>query len=282
MLRNLLKYELKATARLFLPIYLVMTALAVVTGLLAALGSQVSSIKLRDAVQVCSGIFGVLFGVCCVVLPFVTIYLCMRRFYDNLFKREGYLMHTLPVTPAQLILSKAIAGLLWMAASSVLVALLSSLLVAGSSTFQFLFSGFQFLWQDFSDGGMTVAMLFVAIVSGLGMNLCFLLLLYAALSVASLRPKHHRLIGVGMIIAFCVLHVVTLVLFLFGMSDPVFQFTVSNFFRGPGAPLIATETAAYWTILWTFFAAVMIYLAAFCVLYFVITRCILKNHLNLE
>ena len=114
MLRNLLKYELKATARLFLPIYLVMTALAVVTGLLAALGSQVSSIKLRDAVQVCSGIFGVLFGVCCVVLPFVTIYLCMRRFYDNLFKREGYLMHTLPVTPAQLILSKAIAGLLWM------------------------------------------------------------------------------------------------------------------------------------------------------------------------
>ena len=50
MLRNLLKYELKATARLFLPIYLVMTALAVVTGLLAALGPQVSSIKLRDAV----------------------------------------------------------------------------------------------------------------------------------------------------------------------------------------------------------------------------------------
>ena len=264
MLRNLLKYELKATARLFLPIYLVVTALAVVTGLLTALGPQVSLVKLRDAVWVCSGIFGVLFGVCCVVLPFVTIYLCMRRFYDNLFKREGYLMHTLPVTPAQLLLSKAIAGLLWMVASSVLVALLSSLLVAGGSTLQFLFSGFQFLWQDFSDGGMTVAML------------------YAALSVASLRPKYHRLIGVGMIIAFCVLHVITLVLFLFGMSDPMFQFVVSDFFRGPGAPLIATETAAFWTILWTFFAAVMIYLAAFCVLYFVIARCILKNHLNLE
>ena len=37
----------------------------------------------------------------------------VRRFYSNLLGREGYLMHTLPVTEAQLVGAKLISGTVW-------------------------------------------------------------------------------------------------------------------------------------------------------------------------
>ena len=42
----------------------------------------------------------------------VTIYIAIR-FYRNLYTDEGYLMHTLPVTPRQLILAKLLVAALW-------------------------------------------------------------------------------------------------------------------------------------------------------------------------
>ncbi|NLL78685.1 MAG: hypothetical protein GX234_02550 [Clostridiales bacterium] len=43
---------------------------------------------------------------------FTYVYLAVR-FYKNLYTDEGYLMHTLPVTPRELILSKAITAFCW-------------------------------------------------------------------------------------------------------------------------------------------------------------------------
>ena len=37
----------------------------------------------------------------------------VQRFYGNLLGREGYLMHTLPVTEAQLVGAKLISGTVW-------------------------------------------------------------------------------------------------------------------------------------------------------------------------
>ncbi|HJC57526.1 MAG TPA: hypothetical protein H9700_09195 [Candidatus Eisenbergiella intestinipullorum] len=49
----------------------------------------------------------------------VTIYIAIR-FYKNLYTDEGYLMHTLPVTPRQLILSKLLVAALWVFVLSIL------------------------------------------------------------------------------------------------------------------------------------------------------------------
>lgn len=55
------------------------------------------------------------------------------RFYRNLFTSEGYLMHTLPVTPLQLFHSKLMVGYFWSAINSLLTILAVMLLsfVAG-------------------------------------------------------------------------------------------------------------------------------------------------------
>lgn len=47
----------------------------------------------------------------CITL-LITVYFAVR-FYRNLYTDEGYLMHTLPVTPRQLILSKTLIASLW-------------------------------------------------------------------------------------------------------------------------------------------------------------------------
>ena len=49
----------------------------------------------------------------------VTIYIAIR-FYRNLYTDEGYLMHTLPVTPRQLILAKLLVAALWVFVLSLL------------------------------------------------------------------------------------------------------------------------------------------------------------------
>ena len=48
------------------------------------------------------------------VLCFVST---VQRFYKNLLGREGYLMHTLPVTETQLILSKLLTSMVWVLCS---------------------------------------------------------------------------------------------------------------------------------------------------------------------
>lgn len=58
--------------------------------------------------------------VCCISL-LMTIYFAVR-FYKNLYSDEGYLMHTLPVTPRQLIASKTLIGTLWVFVLSLLSA----------------------------------------------------------------------------------------------------------------------------------------------------------------
>lgn len=50
----------------------------------------------------------------------ITIYVAVR-FYRNLYTDEGYLMHTLPVTPGQLLVSKLLISSVWLFVVTVLV-----------------------------------------------------------------------------------------------------------------------------------------------------------------
>lgn len=72
-------------------------------------------------------IFAYLF---CVAAASFSITLCTAiRFYKNLFTDEGYLMFTLPVTPAKLLLSKGLVAALWRIISIALM-MLSIFLIA--------------------------------------------------------------------------------------------------------------------------------------------------------
>ena len=114
MLKQLLKYEFKATKSLYFGLYLALALLSVVLGVSFrqenawADNTNFGRLEVILMVLYLSVIFAI------AVLCFVST---VQRFYKNLLGREGYLMHTLPVTETQLILSKLITSMVWVLCS---------------------------------------------------------------------------------------------------------------------------------------------------------------------
>lgn len=114
MLKQLLKYEFKATKSLYFGLYLALALLSVVLGVsfrqenARAHSTSFQNLEVILMVLYLSVIFAI------AVLCFVST---VQRFYKNLLGREGYLMHTLPVTETQLILSKLLTSMVWVLCS---------------------------------------------------------------------------------------------------------------------------------------------------------------------
>lgn len=116
MLKQLLKYEFKATKRLYFGLYLALALLSVVLGVTFRQEHALAHSTSFQNLQVILMIVYVSVILAIAVLCFVNT---IQRFYQNLLGREGYLMHTLPVTESQLILSKLISSVVWMLCSSI-------------------------------------------------------------------------------------------------------------------------------------------------------------------
>ena len=119
MLTKLLKYEYRATAIYFLPIYAAILVVSVMTYGLRILRESLhdySSALIAQGLFTFSSIYALLaFGLA--VTTFVVIII---RFYKNLLGNEGYLMFTLPVSVEQNILAKLIPAMTWFLGSCVL------------------------------------------------------------------------------------------------------------------------------------------------------------------
>ena len=109
MLKQLLKYEFKATGRTYGGLYLALVALAVLSGFSLRSSSKDDFASLL--------LFA--YMVVAVAVAVVSVMTIVTRFTRNLLGREGYLMHTLPVTESQLILSKLISSVVWMLCSGI-------------------------------------------------------------------------------------------------------------------------------------------------------------------
>lgn len=125
MLGKLLKHEWRATWKL-------PTALSIFTVIMTLLGAL--SFKMPMWQKIAGNNFdGISFwdltAIAVLFTYFISIIVCVYaimiyyaiRFYRNLYTDQGYLMHTLPTTPGNLILSKTIISALWYFASSLLM-----------------------------------------------------------------------------------------------------------------------------------------------------------------
>ena len=106
MLGQLIKHEFRATRRAVPFVYLITLAMAGVNYLTVRLGIQ--------WLFTLTMVFLILLAVSEVIVTYVLV---ISRFYKNLYSNEGYLMHTLPVRPRDLLVSKVVISVAWMAAS---------------------------------------------------------------------------------------------------------------------------------------------------------------------
>lgn len=206
MLKNLLKYEFKATSRTYGGLYLVWLLLGLLLGV--SMRNMVET-ENPNGWQIGSVLMLLYVGIT-IAAGVVCITTILQRFTKNLLGREGYLMHTLPVNEYQLVGSKLISSLVWVVCSAGVGLLSIVMMVVGLCAFRSTTEGLvtgtdsfgnyvTYTWGQFLSivgdelaglGGkfwMTVAWdVFVGLVAVAVLILC----IYAACMVGHLFRKH--------------------------------------------------------------------------------------------
>ena len=246
MLGKLLKYEFRATARLFLPIYAAIAILAGLMLLLRALPDDATGVSFLTFMV------GLLYVVAAFGLVVTTVVVLVSRFYKNLLGAEGYLMFTLPVTTGQNILAKLIPAMCWTVGSSLLCFLVVIL-------------------QDFLSGGVPIripngetAGFILLMLLALA---AFILFCYMCMAIGQTFNEHKFLASVGAFI------IIQLVLQILGVAGAFGLFKL-----GALANLsFNVDNIPGWSVL---LGANLAMLAA-CAVLFLITRWLLDKKLNL-
>lgn len=124
MLKKLMRYEWLATSRMILPFYIVMLSVAIINGIFFRL-DRTDGVFHNIAEKILISSYIII-----IIASFLfVIYIMVSRFYKNIYGREGYLTHTLPVKNWQHIVSKLVAASCWSIAT--MIVFFTSLFVLG-------------------------------------------------------------------------------------------------------------------------------------------------------
>lgn len=197
MLKKLLKYEFQATARYFLPLYLLIIVLALLTRLTMSITIESNQLLKNLLVDLPSVLMAFAYDAGLLSIGLVTLLLVVQRFYSNLLGREGYLMFTLPVTPVKLLWSKLLAALVWGAASAAAVVVSLIVLLADQNIFWYMKDFFGALLDLLSRGGTPLWMiLLLGVAVLLTSALHAYLQIYAAIILGCQAKKYRILLGI--------------------------------------------------------------------------------------
>lgn len=263
MLSKLLKYELKATGRIILPLFLALL-------LFAGINRFTLNQEKFDAPAMISMIMYIIIMVGMFVMTFIMM---IQRFYKNLLSDEGYLMLTLPVKSWKHIVSKLLVSMMWMIASGI-AALISILIISlkiGDITK--IAEGFATLhYQVLEQLGTSAYLLSFEVIIGFLLSLASgILIVYASIAIGHLFSQHKVLATFG---AFIVLSTLSQILFL------LMSFTLGTYFSNvhvSSHDFISMQPVIQWAI-----AYGIIFTGLLSAAYFAATNLILSKRLNLE
>lgn len=119
MLGKLIKYELKSEIFSYAVLYIILGVLSVSFLIIDKVISRFMQNEMADNLR---GLVMTLFVIVCVIALAMVFFLAGKRMYTNLYKDEGYLMHTLPVHECELFAAKAICCYIWLLATAVVIA----------------------------------------------------------------------------------------------------------------------------------------------------------------
>ena len=287
MLKQLLKYEFKATKSLYFGLYLALALLSVVLGVSFrqehALAHSTSFQNLEVILMVLY--LSVIFAIA--VLCFVST---VQRFCKNLLGREGYLMHTLPVTETQLILSKLITSMVWVLCSGLVgIVCITGMVSIGVLDAEALgtvdWDSWKRLWQMlYEEMGpeFWVAMAWTILIN-LARLASLILCVYAACMIAHQFKKQTMVAG---ILAFIGMNIVeNQIDKLLGMND-VTLFVGVNYELVDVSDVSGGTTVMHYLTTafgqWAGYLFCFVFTAAIAAAYFCLTRWLMKYKLNLE
>jgi len=282
MLGKLLKYEFKATARMFLLMYAALLVLALINAAVipfndgALLGFLNSFETLHSIITSLSMLSYVLVVTAVIILTLVII---VVRFY-RMLGDQGYLWFTLPVTSAQHIVSKLICSFVWSIASMLMVGISVGVMILPSGWLQELWRIVDF-WNylvslGFSPGIWLICALALLLTSWLSGILMF----YVSMAIGPNLVKSR--LG-GSVLAYILFYIGTQILgtfLLLFLSGPMTEQFSALFGYSTGQTLEQTAAMINGIVITTTVVFGMSFLAMAIACYFV-TRHFLTKKLNL-
>ncbi len=256
MLLKLLKYDFRAMWKQFSLIWGAALALALVNRFVLFRDTD-------NAILSEDGLFMLAFVAVIVAMFVIAVIFVVNRFSKGLLGNEGYLMHTLPVRPWQLVTSKLICGVVTWVGCGV-VAFISPFLMLPLNLPDLLQFSF---WSDIFRGIMKHPDMLVLMAEFCMVFLSFIVLLvasmYLAMAVGHLFSRHRRLISIASFIGLYVL--------VGNVYDQVFSYRIVR------ALTNAASVNAYGSML----VAIAIMLIP-AIVFLAVTCWILEHKLNLE
>lgn len=253
-----MKYELKATGRIFLPMFGALLIVAAITRLFTSLSYQTPQI------------IGIVVSVIMIIgILVMTLLLTIQRFYKNLLGNEGYLMFTLPVSTDSLIFSKLLVAGFWNILSTLVVfAAISIMAMTGITLREALEALREFLKHlNHPDLRLTLFLL-ESIATVLLSMFSGILTLYACMALSLLFNKHRGLFAFG---AFIVINILlqTVGSFLYMAADAA----------QVGETYLRMQLQLQ---IHTGLGVMIVSNLILCVLFYFVTKLMLKHKLNLE
>ncbi len=191
MLGKLIRYEISATGRSFLPFYAALIVFALINKLFFSFDTPVPDF----IADVTMGIYIIII----IALVVLTYLVMIQRFYKNLLSDEGYLMFTLPVKSWQHITSKLVVAVMWMILSLLVTLFTIFLMVFNSEMIPHILKLMAEIRQEFApfDQAITVSLfLRLGLTTFIG-NVATILMIYTSIAIGHLFGKHRVLASFG-------------------------------------------------------------------------------------
>lgn len=261
MLGRLLKYEIKSTARIYLPLYLLLFLTAVINKIFISINSGSLGIPIAISMTAYVAIVA--------AIIVITLVMTIQRFYKNLLQDEGYLMFTLPVSVDANILSKMFAAVIWNIAS-MMISFFSVFVLAVDADIMYQIAK---SWRGFlaflaTQSSLVYWIIFLGITLFLLSLVVGILNLYVAMAIGHLVQKHRVAASLG---AF----------FLIGLVQQILATVVITIASDYGWLDFLRDMQPIYQAQWVL-TAMIIVVGVLGVIYYFVTKYILKNKLNLE
>lgn len=275
MLGKLIKHEFRATARLMLPLFLVVLLLSVSARVLYS--DILLAIKAEKFYSILGTLITIAFVIALVIVTVFSVVLMVSRFYRNLMTDEGYLMFTLPAGVHRILWSKLIVSAVWFLTTFAIDALAIFIAVSEGGELRNLFDALrEFLSQldtyyALNGAAFVLELLMLALLALLVTCLNF----YAPIAIGHSFANHKTLLSV--VFYFAISAFWQTVFLAVGYSGvtwlagniTIFDFNVGN--------IPATMTLAHGMILsatlWVLLVGAAMY---------VLTWFVLRKHRNLQ
>jgi len=261
MLNKLLKYDLRSIFKPLVPIFGITLLLSVLQRLATALGESFTILKIP------AGFLTAFYVVLLIALPIAAFIFSIIKYYNNLAKDEGYLMHTLPVRKSELVASQLISAVTAMFATIIIMAIALSITFAGILHLSDITSFFEKIFE-YVQPLFVVMILLSFILSYLSQQV----MVYLSIALGQKHNSHKVMYSIiyGIVIYNVIQLILTIILVIPGLLNSSFR---DMLFHNQ------TPSIDFLNCYLGFANIVTIILT---ILLFIATTKVLEKHLNLE